>query len=89
MTELQGDPRFNSIEARGRNAEELVAVLDSRFASKTRDEWMRFSKSRVHFTPVQALWRSPGIPGMSNNYFIEVDHPEWGNEGGRVSMGFQ
>ena len=38
IEELQNDPRFNGVEARGHNAKELVAVLDQRFAIKTRDE---------------------------------------------------
>ena len=33
VEELQDDPRFNSIEARGHHAKELVAILDQRFAT--------------------------------------------------------
>lgn len=80
ITELQDDPRFSSIAARGKNAEELVAVLDSRFSSKTRDEWMKILKEAgCIFTPVQAPMEVTKDPqALSNSYFIEVDHPEWG-----------
>src|SRR5512139_542048 len=40
IEQLQQDPRFNSIEARGKNAKKLVAILDQRFAARTRDEWI-------------------------------------------------
>ena len=71
---------IRSVEGRGRNAKELVAILDSRFASKTRDEWMKILKEAgCIFTPVQGLMEVTKDPqAMSNNYFIEVDHPEWG-----------
>jgi CoA:oxalate CoA-transferase len=80
ITELQDDPRFDSVEARGRNAEELVAILDSRFASKPRDEWMKILREAgCIFTPVQGLMEVTKDPqAMDNNYFLEVDHPEWG-----------
>jgi crotonobetainyl-CoA:carnitine CoA-transferase CaiB-like acyl-CoA transferase len=80
ITELQDDPRFNSVEARGRNAEELVSILDSRFSSKTRDEWMKILKQAdCIFTPVQGITEITRDPqALSNNYFINVNHPEWG-----------
>ena len=53
LEELENDPRFNTIEARHDNGSELVAILDERFASKTRDEWMEiFGESEIIFTPV-------------------------------------
>jgi CoA:oxalate CoA-transferase len=80
IEDLRDDPRFNSIEARGRNAKELVAVLDGRFASKPREEWMKILKQEsCIFTPVQAPLEVTNDPqAMANDYFIEVDHPEWG-----------
>ncbi|MBW1998321.1 MAG: CoA transferase [Deltaproteobacteria bacterium] len=38
IQDLEQDPRFNSIEARGKNAKQLVAILDQRFATRTRHE---------------------------------------------------
>lgn len=78
---LVDDPRFNSIEARGRNAKELVAILDERFATKPRDEWMRILKEAdCIFTPIQSLTEVTQDPqAFANHYVIEVDHP-WGRQ---------
>ncbi|MEW6667886.1 MAG: CoA transferase [Thermodesulfobacteriota bacterium] len=80
IEELRDDPRFNSIEARGKNAKELVAVLDGRFASKTRDEWMCILAGEgCIFQPVQAPMEVVDDPqALANNYFLRVDHPDWG-----------
>jgi CoA:oxalate CoA-transferase len=80
IPELEDDPRYNSIEARGANAAALVAILDSRFASKTRDEWMQVLKNEgCIFTPVQTLMEVTNDPqALANRYFIDVVHPVWG-----------
>ena len=80
MEDLRDDPRFNSIAARGRNARELVAILDQRFSTRSRDEWVRILQEEgCIFTPVQTpLEVSNDAQAIANNYFINVDHPEWG-----------
>jgi len=80
MEELVEDPRFNSIKARGKNAKELVAILDKKFATKTRDEWMEIlNREKCICTPVQSpLEVSQDPQALANNYFIDVDHPSWG-----------
>jgi len=80
IEELQNDPRFNSIEARGKNAKELVAIFDERFALKTRDEWMKILKEEECIcTPIQSPLEVSNDPqALANNYFIDVQHPEWG-----------
>ena len=77
---LKDDPRFNNIEARGKNARELVAVLDERFALKTRDEWMKALKeAECICTPIQSPLEVASDPqALANNYFIDVPHPDWG-----------
>ncbi len=47
------DPRFCSLAARGRNAVELIAMLDEIFATKTREEWGRI------FDAEEDLWWAP------------------------------
>ncbi len=81
ITELQNDPKFNSIEARGRNAKELVSIFDQRFALKTRDEWMGILKEEGCIcTPIQSPLEVSNDPqALANNYFINVQHPDWGN----------
>jgi crotonobetainyl-CoA:carnitine CoA-transferase CaiB-like acyl-CoA transferase len=80
IEELQDDPRFNSIEARGKNAKELVAIFDERFATKTRDEWMKILKEEdCIYTPIQSPLEVSNDPqALANNYFIDVQHPDWG-----------
>ena len=80
IQELEHDPRFNSLEARGKHAKELVAILDERFAAKTREEWIKILKGEgCIFTPVQSLIEVTNDPqAYANNYFIDVLHPEWG-----------
>jgi crotonobetainyl-CoA:carnitine CoA-transferase CaiB-like acyl-CoA transferase len=80
IEELENDPRFTGIEARGRNATELVAILDQRFATRIREEWITIlRKEDCIFTPVQTpLEVSTDPQANANNYFISVDHPVWG-----------
>lgn len=80
IEELQDDPKFNSVEARGQNAKELVAIFDQRFATKTRDEWITILKEEgCIFTPVQTPLEVSNDPqALANDYLIGVQHPEWG-----------
>ncbi len=81
LGELQNDPRFNSIEARGKHARELVAILDQRFLARTRHEWERILKEEgCIFTPIQTPQEVTSDPqALANRYFIEAPHPNWGN----------
>jgi crotonobetainyl-CoA:carnitine CoA-transferase CaiB-like acyl-CoA transferase len=80
IEQLQDDPRFNSIEARGKNAKELVAIFDERFALRTRDEWIKILKEEgCIYTPVQSPLEVSNDPqALANHYFIGVQHPDWG-----------
>jgi crotonobetainyl-CoA:carnitine CoA-transferase CaiB-like acyl-CoA transferase len=80
IEELQDDPKFNSVEARGQNARELVAIFDKRFATKIRDEWMKILKEEgCIYTPVQSPLEVSNDPqALANNYFIDAQHPDWG-----------
>ena len=80
LEELEYDPRFASIEARHDNAKELVAIMDKRFAMKTRVEWMDiFDKEDVIYTSVQSASEVFMDPqALANQYIIQVDHPVWG-----------
>ena len=79
MPGLQDDPRFMSIETRGQNARELVAILDRQFATKTRGEWGEILKEEgCIFTPIQTpLEVSRDEQAFANRYFIDVEHPVW------------
>jgi len=80
IEELEHDPKFSTIEARHDNCKELVAILDEKFATKTRDEWMKiFKKENVIYTPVQSsseVFEDP--QALANDYVVGVEHPVWG-----------
>ncbi len=77
LEELEHDPRFGTVEARHNNAKELVSILDKKFASKTRDEWIEiFKKENVICAPVQTTIEVVNDPqALANEYVIEVDDP--------------
>ena len=80
IEELEHDPGFNSIEARSSHAKELIAILDEKFASKSRDEWLSILKDRGCIaTPIQSPAEVSSDPqALANDYFIYADHPVWG-----------
>ncbi len=80
IAELENDPRFNSLEARGKNSRELIRILDEKFASKSREEWIvQLKKGGCICTPIQTPTEVSRDPqALANNYFIEVDHPTMG-----------
>lgn len=80
IEELVNDPKFNAIKARGQNAEELVRILDTKFAERDREEWFRIlGEEGCIFAPVQTPTEVTNDPqALANNYFINFDHPEWG-----------
>ncbi|GAI37686.1 unnamed protein product, partial [marine sediment metagenome] len=69
-----------TIEARHDNDKELVPILDERFATKTRDEWMEiFKRENVIYTPIQSPTEVFNDPqALANEYIVKVDHPVWG-----------
>jgi crotonobetainyl-CoA:carnitine CoA-transferase CaiB-like acyl-CoA transferase len=80
MPELESDPRFNSIEARGNNAKELIAIMDKKFATKNRDEWFEiFRRDGLIHTPIQTPTEVVNDPQtIANNYIVWFDHPVLG-----------
>ena len=80
IADLEKDPRFSSMEARGANSKELIEILDARFASKTRDEWLnQLKRAGCICTPIQSLTEVTQDPqAHANRYMIEVDHPDAG-----------
>lgn len=80
IIDLENDPKYNSIVARGKNAKELIAIIDKKFASMTRDEWMKkLGEAGCICAPIQSPIEVSNDPqAIANNYFINVDHPVWG-----------
>jgi len=81
IQELEHDPRFATMKVRGKNAEDLIAVLDKIFASKPRDEWIPLLKTGGDFiyTVVNTINDLPEDQQMlANDYIVDYDHPAWG-----------
>lgn len=76
LDHLVQDPRFNTIEARGQNAKELVAIFDDRFATKPRGEWLDILRREGCIcTPIQTPTEVSNDPqALANNYFIYMNH---------------
>jgi len=80
MPELEHDPKFNSIEARGVNRKDLISIMDKEFATKTRDEWFDiFKKEGLIYTPIQTPTEVVNDEqALANNYVVWYDHPALG-----------
>jgi CoA:oxalate CoA-transferase len=81
IPELTADARFNEMRVRGKNAAELIKILDPIFASKTREQWMRTLKAGGDFiyTVVNAVSDLPSDPQVkANEYIVSYEHPTHG-----------
>ncbi|MEW6138774.1 MAG: CoA transferase [Thermodesulfobacteriota bacterium] len=80
LEELIDDPRFNTVEARSKNASELVARFDERFATRPRHEWLEvLNRAGCICTPVQTPMEvTNDLQALANNYFVHLDHPRHG-----------
>jgi len=81
IQELEKDPKFATMAVRGKNSEELIAILDKIFAAKPREEWMSILKNGGDFiyTIVNSINDLPDDPQMlANNYVVPYAHPAWG-----------
>lgn len=77
---LEKDPRFDSMDNRTKNCQELIAILDKTFASKTRDEWVTvFRASGLIFAPINSILEVTQDPQvLANDYLTDFDHPVLG-----------
>jgi len=77
---LSSDPRYADAVGRYRNAEQLIAELDARFETRTRDEWAAIlSRERLIWAPVLEVSEAvQDPPALAYGSFPTVDHPELG-----------
>jgi len=75
--ELENNPRFNSIEMRQQNCEELIRIIDESIVSKTMDEWDKIlRKNNCIYSRVQTPLEVTTDPqAIANGFFAEVPHP--------------
>ena len=81
LEHLLGDPRFADSEKRRVNCEELVKILDERFAEEPRHVWEERLGSHpdLIYDRVQRVGDLPNDPAVvANDYLVEIDHPRYG-----------
>ena len=79
---LEKDPKFESMEARTENSEEIIAVMDKIFVTRSSREWMKLLKEAgdVICTPVQEVSDLLDDPQTwANDYLIKYDHRDLGS----------
>ncbi len=83
IEELEDDPRFCDIKARGQeqNSEALIRILDGIFASKSQDEWVRILRENklicTRTQTISDLLSDPQV--IENEYIVEYKHPSYGH----------
>jgi len=75
--EMENDPRFNNMESREQNSEELVRLLDEIFATNNLEEWeKRFKANDFIYSRVQTPLEVTTDPqALANEFFAEIEHP--------------
>ncbi len=79
-SDLEMDPRFDTMQKRTENCEELIRVMDEIFATKDRGEWeKRFRANGVIYGRVETPAEVVVDPqAFANGFFTEIDHPRTG-----------
>lgn len=75
------DPRFATMGDRADNAKDLIPILDTAFASRPRDAWMKALKEGGDFiyTVVNTIADLPTDEQMlANEYIVDYEHPSIG-----------
>ena len=80
--ELENDPRFNTMEVREQNSEELVGILDDIFISRNVEEWEgRLREHNCIYSRVQNPLEVITDPqAIANDFFADINHPIGGEE---------
>jgi crotonobetainyl-CoA:carnitine CoA-transferase CaiB-like acyl-CoA transferase len=74
---LKNVPKFNSMDARKDNCEELNAIIDEAMMTKASDEWVKiFDDKELTYTIINRLSDLHNDPQTNiNNYIIDFEHP--------------
>jgi crotonobetainyl-CoA:carnitine CoA-transferase CaiB-like acyl-CoA transferase len=78
--EWENDPKYATFEARSKNAEELNALIEEIFLTKTYAEWQELlGKCKLVWAPIfTPLEASRDEQAIANEYFVDWDHPDYG-----------
>lgn len=78
---LEKDPKFENQVKRAENCEEIIAIMDEIFMTKSAAEWLKILKEAgdIIRTPVQTLSDLVKDPQVwANKYIIDYDHKVFG-----------
>jgi crotonobetainyl-CoA:carnitine CoA-transferase CaiB-like acyl-CoA transferase len=80
LQHLEKDSIFENMVLRSRHAEELTAIVDERFRTRSREEWLEiFAEADLIAQPIQTISEVVQDPqALANNYVIDYDHPRFG-----------
>ena len=78
IPELEKDPRFESMDKRKENNEELIRIIDEVMATKTADEWDPiFREAALIYSRVQTATEVTNDPqALVNDFYVDLPHPE-------------
>lgn len=74
---LEKDPRFENLDKRKENCEELIAIMDEIFVTKSVTEWMKILKGAgdIICSPVQTIADLVNDPQvLANEYIVDYNH---------------
>ncbi|MCC0056651.1 MAG: CoA transferase [Rhodobiaceae bacterium] len=79
-TDLIDDPRFSDNPKRVKNVDQLNAILEPIFLSRTTEDWAkRFAREKALFGPVHKFSEVVNHPQTEKlNLFTEIEHPTLG-----------
>jgi len=80
LEHLEKDPRFDNMDHRQANCEQLINIFDEKFATKPSHEWTKILRGHdLIFSVVNTIDEFGNDPQpLANGYLIEYDHPMWG-----------
>ena len=81
LDEVVEDERFTTLSAMGEHCEALIALIEERFATASRDEWEQrlLSEPNLIFTRVQQIGDLTSDPAViANEYLVDHDHRVYG-----------
>ncbi|HVL80567.1 MAG TPA: CoA transferase [Actinomycetota bacterium] len=78
--ELADDDRFRDFDARRRNRDELIAILDAAFRARPGDEWLKLlTEAGVPCGPVNDVAQALADPQTeARGMLVTVEHPAFG-----------
>jgi crotonobetainyl-CoA:carnitine CoA-transferase CaiB-like acyl-CoA transferase len=76
---LADDPRFVDFEARRVHRDDLLAILDTRFAERTTEAWLTALRGRIPIAPVRSMEAALDIDELTaRGMLASYDHPAFG-----------